>query len=118
VSPAVSIILPTFTRLKYLPATVDSVFAQTFQDWELIIADDGSDAQTRECLQAVASRPRTMATTLIMANQYSIEPKLWTEHELNRAACRRSPPTTATPACPETRRSCTRRPRPPRRLWQ
>ncbi len=44
--PAVSIILPTFNRLQYLRAAIDSVFGQTFQDWELIIADDGSDAET------------------------------------------------------------------------
>ena len=42
-APAVSIILPTFNRLKYLRLAVDSVFAQTFADWELLIADDGSD---------------------------------------------------------------------------
>jgi len=56
--PAVSIILPTFNRLIYLRAAVDSVFAQTFQDWELIIADDGSGAETRNYLRALADEPR------------------------------------------------------------
>ena len=46
-APAVSIILPTFNRLKYLRLAVDSVFAQTFADWELLIADDGSDEETK-----------------------------------------------------------------------
>ena len=40
-SPEVSIILPTFNRLQYLRPAVDSVLAQTFSDWELIVADDG-----------------------------------------------------------------------------
>jgi glycosyltransferase involved in cell wall biosynthesis len=51
-SPAVSIILPTFNRLDYLPAAIESVFAQTFTRWELIIADDGSNADTRAYLQS------------------------------------------------------------------
>jgi len=49
--PLVSIILPTFGRLQYLRATVDSVYRQTLLDWELIIADDGSDEETRAYLR-------------------------------------------------------------------
>ena len=56
--PAVSIVLPTFNRLQFVPATLDSVFAQTLTDWELIIADDGSADATRDYLRRVAERPR------------------------------------------------------------
>lgn len=56
-TPTVSIILPTFNRMQYLRASVDSVFGQTFEDWELIIADDGSDGETRSYLRDVAGRP-------------------------------------------------------------
>jgi glycosyltransferase involved in cell wall biosynthesis len=45
-TPTVSIVLPTFNRLQFLRAAVDSVFNQTFTDWELIIADDGSEGET------------------------------------------------------------------------
>src|SRR5215469_7914755 len=44
--PVVSIIVPIFNRLHYLRVAVESVFAQTFPDWELILADDGSDSET------------------------------------------------------------------------
>src|SRR5229473_5509224 len=57
-APAISIILPTFNRLKYLRLTVDSVFAQTFVDWELLVADDGSDEETRAYLKGLESLPR------------------------------------------------------------
>jgi len=57
-SPAVSIILPTFNRLEFLRPAIESVFAQTFEDWELLIADDGSNADTRAYLQTLDDPPR------------------------------------------------------------
>jgi glycosyltransferase involved in cell wall biosynthesis len=57
-TPTVSIILPTFNRLPYLRTAVDSVFSQSFEDWELIIADDGSGSETQSYLQTIAGRPR------------------------------------------------------------
>jgi glycosyltransferase involved in cell wall biosynthesis len=56
--PAVSIVLPTFNRLRFVRLTVESVLVQTFTDWELIIADDGSDADTREYLGSLTGDPR------------------------------------------------------------
>ncbi len=52
-SPGVSIIMPTFNRMEFLPAAVQSVLAQSFADWELLIADDGSDGETRAYLQSL-----------------------------------------------------------------
>jgi glycosyltransferase involved in cell wall biosynthesis len=54
----VSIILPTFNRLEFLRETIASVFAQSFQDFELVIADDGSDPPTREYLRSLESDVR------------------------------------------------------------
>ena len=42
--------MPTHDRLEYLRAAVASVYAQTFEDWELIVVDDGSGAETRQFL--------------------------------------------------------------------
>ena len=47
----VAIILPVFNRLHYLRAAADSVLAQTFQDWELLIADDESDPETQQYMR-------------------------------------------------------------------
>ena len=51
--PTVSVILPTFNRTKFLKLAIESVFAQTYRDWELIIADDGSAEQTRVYLRSL-----------------------------------------------------------------
>ena len=41
--PIVSIIMPLYNKAAVLPETLASVFAQSFENWELIIVDDGSD---------------------------------------------------------------------------
>jgi glycosyltransferase involved in cell wall biosynthesis len=46
----ISIILPTYNREQYLREAVDSVFTQTYPDWELIVIDDGSTDRTAEYL--------------------------------------------------------------------
>ncbi|HSY94564.1 MAG TPA: glycosyltransferase family 2 protein, partial [Steroidobacteraceae bacterium] len=51
--PAVSIIVPTFNRLRLLRRSLASVFEQTFEDWELLIADDGSGPDARAYLEAL-----------------------------------------------------------------
>jgi len=39
-APCVSVVLPTYNGLRHLGATVDSVLAQDFQDFELVVVDD------------------------------------------------------------------------------
>jgi glycosyltransferase involved in cell wall biosynthesis len=38
----ISIVMPSYNRQSFLPETIDSIIAQSFKDWELIIVDDGS----------------------------------------------------------------------------
>lgn len=63
--PAVSVILPSYNRLGLLRAAVSSVLAQTFGDWELIIADDGSDEETRRYLGALLADDRRVQLLLL-----------------------------------------------------
>jgi glycosyltransferase involved in cell wall biosynthesis len=62
--PLVSIILPTFGRLEYLRPTVGSVYCQSLQDWELIVADDGSDEETQAYLRTLQSDGRVKVVWL------------------------------------------------------
>ena len=50
--PLVSVIIPTYNRGWILREAVDSVLAQDFSDFELIVVDDGSTDDTREILDS------------------------------------------------------------------
>ena len=57
--PIVSIVMPTFNRMEFLPAAVESVLRQKMPDWQLIsIADDGSNAQTLDYLDSLTRDER------------------------------------------------------------
>src|SRR5262245_23934728 len=58
-NPTVSICIPTYNGGKYLAETLDCVAAQTFDDFELVIVDDGStDDSVTIAERFVAREPR------------------------------------------------------------
>src|SRR5215831_11307850 len=52
----VSIIVPTYNRSETIRASIASVQRQTYQDWELIVVDDGSTDETAALIEG--SDPR------------------------------------------------------------
>jgi glycosyltransferase involved in cell wall biosynthesis len=57
--PAVSVVITSYNRLPFLPATVASLRAQTFKDWELVLVDDGSTDETRRWARILSLEPMT-----------------------------------------------------------
>ena len=47
-----SIIIPTFNRANLIHIPIKSVIEQSYNDWELIIVDDGSTDHTKQVVQA------------------------------------------------------------------
>src|SRR5262245_19859517 len=60
-----SVVIPSFNRVALLSTTLNSVFAQRFTDFEVIVVDDGSTDQTMESLQPF----RDQVTAIRQANQ-------------------------------------------------
>ena len=58
--PKVSVIIPTYNRAEYLPEAIDSVLNQAYQDFEIIVIDDGSTDNTREALLPYMEKIRYM----------------------------------------------------------
>src|SRR3954464_12037218 len=72
-APFFSIIVPTYNRAHMLPGALETVKRQTFQDYEVVIVDDGSSDGTPELIKEWTKDPRF---------KYQ-----WVEHIGNRA-CR------------------------------
>ena len=48
--PLISIVLPIYNGEKYMRMSIDSILSQTYNNWELLIIDDGST----DCTAAIA----------------------------------------------------------------
>ena len=55
--PLVSVIMPTFQRAEVITSAIRSVVAQTYENWELVIVDDGGLDDTEAIVQRI-SDPR------------------------------------------------------------
>ena len=56
-NPAISVVMSVYNGETYLQAAIDSIFSQTFNDFEFLIINDGSTDNTRDILESL-SDPR------------------------------------------------------------
>src|SRR5262245_60879260 len=54
--PTASVIVPTFNRADTIRRAIESVQAQTLDDWELIVVDDGSTDDTGALIEGMEPR--------------------------------------------------------------
>jgi len=50
--PRVTVVTPNYNHARYLPERIDSIVAQTFQDFELLILDNASTDNSREVIES------------------------------------------------------------------
>ena len=53
--PIVSIIMPVYNKEKYLPEVLEAFISQSFENWEMIIINDGSTDQSASILAVYAA---------------------------------------------------------------
>ncbi|OUS31460.1 hypothetical protein A9Q99_02505 [Gammaproteobacteria bacterium 45_16_T64] len=59
-NPQVSIVIPTYNRAVDLKRAIDSVFNQTFSEWEILVVDNNSTDSTDELISGYASQRITL----------------------------------------------------------
>lgn len=64
----VSIITPTYNCAKFIARTIDSVQAQTYQNWEMIIVDDCSQDNTKEIVEEYIKNDSRIKYHLLAVN--------------------------------------------------
>ena len=69
IPPVVSIVTPVYNVEKFIEETMDSVRAQTFQDWELLLVEDGSKDHTADIISAYLERTQEHRIQLILMEQ-------------------------------------------------
>ncbi len=64
----VSVVIPTYNRAAYVSEALQSVLAQTYADYEVIVVDDGSTDQTRGIVEAFVARDPKRVRYVYQAN--------------------------------------------------
>lgn len=63
-TPRVSVVVPSYNSVGFICATMESILAQTFDNFELMVSDHGSTDGTWEVLQKFAADPRVRLSQL------------------------------------------------------
>jgi glycosyltransferase involved in cell wall biosynthesis len=77
--PAASVIMPCWNAARYLDEAMESVLAQTFSDFDVVVVDDGSDDETPALLDAWTERDARVRVVrqehqgLVVAPQRAVE---------------------------------------------
>ena len=65
----VDVIMPAYNAAHFLPAAIESVIAQTEEDWRIVLVDDGSTDGTREVIEPYAKQLGNRFTYIYQENR-------------------------------------------------
>jgi glycosyltransferase involved in cell wall biosynthesis len=68
--PLVSVCLPNRNSRPYLPERIDTIFGQTYQNWELIVSDNFSEDGAWEFFQSVAAQDSRVLIAQVRLGMY------------------------------------------------
>jgi glycosyltransferase involved in cell wall biosynthesis len=63
-----SVVVPCFGHEKFLPTVIESIWAQTFRDFEIVVVNDGSPDGSASVLASLASRSPTRMRVVTTVN--------------------------------------------------
>lgn len=78
----ISIIMPAYNASDFIGETIQSVLAQSFADWELLITDDGSNDQTVEIIQQFSLNDSRVK---LLKNEHGKGPAAARNNSINRS---------------------------------
>ena len=81
--PLVSVVIPNYNHGKYLRERIDSVLAQSFQDFEIIILDDKSTDDSLSIINEYKDNPHV--AHIIVNEQNTGNPFIQWEHGISLA---------------------------------
>lgn len=84
-APKVSVIIPTYNRRDYLIEAVESVLAQTYQDFEIIVVDDGSNDNTEIHFAEFIQRTPAAKGRIFYCKQKNSGPAIARNHGIFRS---------------------------------
>jgi glycosyltransferase involved in cell wall biosynthesis len=67
--PRVSVIVPAYNAAGFLPDAFESVIRQTYNDWEIVVVDDGSTDETPAVVASYAARLPDKLTYVYQSNR-------------------------------------------------
>ena len=67
--PKVDVIIPAYNAASFLPMALESVIAQTYSDWKIILIDDGSTDNTQDVVARYAGQLRSKLLYIRQANR-------------------------------------------------
>ena len=65
----VSVIMPAYNEEKYVGEAIESILAQTYTNWELVIVDDASKDRTAEVIRDYLAKDKRIRLHQFEVNQ-------------------------------------------------